>query len=125
MLRRTALVALAGLAVACGGGEEPEPPALASPSAACEEAFAEAASAGERPAPASPRSPDLSELRDTLETCGSADEWLTAVRGHRSALPVELDRNDALDLLCGDDAEDADTPVCRDWDLTVEDESGP
>lgn len=106
-----ALVVVVSLA-GCGMGEEPEGPALASPSAACEEAFAEAEEAAERPAPESPRSPDIDGLKDTLEACASADEWRTAARGHDAALPLELDRETALDMLC---ERDADTPVCEDW----------
>jgi hypothetical protein len=120
--RSTALVALLALAAACGGRGDEEAFELASPSTACEQAFTEAAAAGERPAPASPRSPDIAQLRETLEACGSAGEWMTAFRGHRSAFPVELDRSDALDRLCVD--EQADTPVCRDWNSTTDEPAG-
>lgn len=94
------------------GDDEPPAPELAEPSAECEAAFADAEEAGERAGPESPRSPDIDLLRATLDACAGADEWLTASRGHDGALPLELDRETALDQLCGRNAE---TPVCTDW----------
>ena len=37
---------------------------------------------------------------------------MTAARGHEGALPLELDRETALDQLC---VGHEDTPVCTDW----------
>lgn len=113
-----AVVVAAAVTVGCGAGDAP-PFEAASPAAACEEAFAAAAEAAERADVDDPRSPDLDALGDTLEACGTADGWLTAARGHPAALPLELDRASALDLLCEDAA---DTPVCRDWDVSAEEE---
>lgn len=101
--------ALAG--VGCGD-DEPEDPGLAQPSAECDAAFADAEEAAERAGPQSPRSPDLDLLRETLSACEGAEEWMTGVRGHPAALPIELDRETALDQLC---ERNGDTPVCTDW----------
>lgn len=106
------LVAVVAVAAGACGNEEPPPPDLAAPSSACDEAFVTAAEAGERPAPESPRSPDLDALVETLDACSGSDEWLTAVRNHPGALPLELDRETALDSLC---AGNEDRPVCADW----------
>lgn len=113
------LAVIAAVVAAACGNEEPPPPDLASPSAACAEAFAEAGEGGERPAPASPRSPDLDALQQTLDACTSPAEWLSAARGNPSALPLELDRETALDQLC---TGNPDTTVCQDWEGT---EDGP
>lgn len=113
----TLLVAVAAVVAGACGNEEPPPPDLATPSSACDEAFASAAEAGERPAPASPSSPDLDALDETLDACSGADEWLAAVRDHPDALPTGLDRETALDMLCADNE---DRPVCADWGGTPE-----
>lgn len=109
------LAAIVGLGAAACGNEDPPPADLASPSAACVEAFTVAGENGERPAPASPRSPDIDALQETLDACTSSDEWLSAARGNPSALPLELDRETALDQLC---ANNPDTAVCQDWEGT-------
>lgn len=109
---RAVTVALVATLLAACGNDDPGEPDLAQPSAECEEAFADAAAAGAREDVDEPRSPDLDALRATLEACGTADAWLTAARGAPPALPLELDRETALDLLC-DRA--AGTPVCTDW----------
>lgn len=109
--RVVSVVAAVTVLAACSDGQPPAP-GLASPSAACEEAMTAAAEAGERADPESHRSPDLDALHATLEACASADEWLTAVRGHDAALPLELDRETALDQLC---ERGEGTPVCEDW----------
>ncbi|MBW3659122.1 MAG: hypothetical protein KY457_10825 [Actinobacteria bacterium] len=106
------LLLVAALGLGACGGDEPGPPDLARPSQECEDAFAAAEEAGERAGPESPRSPDIDLLKETLEACGTADEWMTAVRGHEGALPIELDRETALDQLC---VRNTGTAVCTDW----------
>lgn len=106
------LALLVGLSLAgCEEVQQPED-GRTEPSAACDEAFAEAAEAGERADVEEARSPDLDLLEETLEACGTAEAWTTAVKEHRRALPLEMDRETALDLLCQDAQ---DTPVCQDW----------
>ena len=106
-----AVPVLALVLAGCGAGDAP-PADLASPSGGCVDAFAQAADAGERSEVEDPRSPDIDALKDTLEACQSAEEWQTAARGNPAALPLELDRETALDPLC---ASHGDTSVCEDW----------
>lgn len=111
-MRLAATVVALTLPVAACTGEDVQG-AVPDPSPACDEALAAAASQGGRPAPATPVSPDIDTLVASLEACSSSRDWLAGARAHPESLPMELDRETALDLLC---AEHGGTSACRGWE---------